>query len=116
MAIHIVSTDSLHKSVTLTTAQVAEVLEVTPDTLKNWRRTATGPRFTRSGRSIQYEVGAVEYFVEWIIGKFAKELSQLADHARTGRGDCGELLETAVALNFNLQRRKRLHALAGVSR
>jgi len=48
----------------LKTDQVAEILRVKPDTLRQWRQVpGKGPRFTHVGRLVYYKRGAVEQYL-----------------------------------------------------
>lgn len=48
----------------LTPVELAAELRRSPSTLKTWRRTGTGPRFTRRGTLVLYRREAVE---QWLI-------------------------------------------------
>jgi excisionase family DNA binding protein len=50
----------------LTPAQVAEILNVKPRTLEDWRMRGTGPHlpFVRLGRTVRYRADDVEKAVE----------------------------------------------------
>lgn len=49
----------------LTPQQVAEILQLTTETLRNWRDSGSGPPFERlNGRVIRYERAALEQWRE----------------------------------------------------
>jgi hypothetical protein len=43
----------------ITPAELSTITAVPERTLENWRRSGTGPRFTRLGRRVRYELGDV---------------------------------------------------------
>lgn len=45
---------SEHEGEILTPEQVAELLQVSPRTIEEWRRTRTGPPWRRMGRHVRY--------------------------------------------------------------
>lgn len=47
----------------LTTYQAAEILQLDPGTLCNWRSCRTGPPFVRVGRAVRYRRSDLERFV-----------------------------------------------------
>jgi predicted DNA-binding transcriptional regulator AlpA len=46
----------------LTTKQVAELLQLKPATLEQWRWTGRGPEFIKLNRAVRYRRSAVEAF------------------------------------------------------
>ena len=47
----------------LTESEVAEHFGISHHTLRQWRRTRTGPRFLKVGRSVRYLPGDVEAYL-----------------------------------------------------
>jgi predicted site-specific integrase-resolvase len=47
----------------LTPMEVAEILQVKPDTLRVWRSRGTGPLYCRVGRLCRYRQSSVEEFI-----------------------------------------------------
>jgi predicted DNA-binding transcriptional regulator AlpA len=45
-------------------AELAGMLEVTEDTLREWRRTKTGPDFVKVGKSVLYREADVQQWLE----------------------------------------------------
>jgi predicted DNA-binding transcriptional regulator AlpA len=45
-------------------AELAGMLEVTEDTLREWRRTKTGPDFVKVGKSVLYREVDVQQWLE----------------------------------------------------
>jgi len=52
------------KEATLTTAQAAEFLGVTRQTLKNWRSKRVGPTYAKVGRDIFYSPQWLEQYLD----------------------------------------------------
>ena len=48
----------------LTTEQAAIAYSLSPSTLRKWRCTGEGPRFTRIGRAVRYRRSELDVFVE----------------------------------------------------
>ena len=48
----------------LKTPEAAEYLGIEPGTLENWRYKGMGPAFVHLGRSVRYEVTALDAWVE----------------------------------------------------
>ncbi len=47
----------------MTTAQAAELLQVKPTTLEQWRWRGCGPRFVKVGRSCRYRRGDLDTYL-----------------------------------------------------
>lgn len=47
----------------LSTRDAARILRLKERTLENWRRTGTGPTYSKLGRSVRYSRGAIEAFI-----------------------------------------------------
>jgi len=48
----------------LTANQLAEVLQVSPNTLKSWRYHGTGPKWTNVGRTVRYRWAEVDKYLK----------------------------------------------------
>ena len=48
----------------LNTTSAAEYLGLAPGTLENWRYKNEGPRFVHLGRSVRYDIKALDTWVE----------------------------------------------------
>lgn len=48
----------------MTPDELAEMLDVTPDTLREWRRLQTGPDYVKTGKLIMYREVDVAKWVE----------------------------------------------------
>ena len=59
----------------LTTAEVAEIVRVTPSTVRYWRHRGTGPDGERVGKKVLYPREAVD---AWLSAKFAGATRQVA--------------------------------------
>ena len=47
----------------LTESEAAELLHLSPSTLKKWRRTCRGPRYHRLGSAVRYKVEDLDAFI-----------------------------------------------------
>jgi excisionase family DNA binding protein len=47
----------------LTTAEVAELLRTSPETVRYWRHIGSGPKSFKVGRRVLYDVADVEAFI-----------------------------------------------------
>jgi predicted DNA-binding transcriptional regulator AlpA len=45
-------------------AELAEMLEVSEDTLREWRRNRTGPDFVKTGKSVVYREADIQRWLE----------------------------------------------------
>lgn len=48
----------------LTEEQMLELAQITPSTLEKWRKTGSGPTFTRLGNAVFYPISAVKEHLE----------------------------------------------------
>jgi excisionase family DNA binding protein len=48
----------------LTPSQLAELLQVPPETIRYWRKKKTGPLFSRIGRHIRYDRNDVTTWIQ----------------------------------------------------
>ncbi len=51
---HLLGMDTRDESLIMTGEQVAELLQVSPRTIEEWRQTNNGPPFRRVGRHVRY--------------------------------------------------------------
>lgn len=53
----------IHQKNFLSTAEVADMLGISPATLRKWRATDTGPRFYKFNRSVFYKRKDIEAWI-----------------------------------------------------
>ncbi|WP_426042389.1 helix-turn-helix transcriptional regulator [Brevundimonas sp. TWP2-3-4b1] len=58
----------------LTTAEVADLLQLAEITLRKWRLTGTGPRFVRCGTSVRYHSADLD---SWIASRTVASTSEV---------------------------------------
>ena len=62
----------------MTTTQAAELLQVKPQTLEQWRWRGCGPRFVKVGRSCRYRRGDLENYLSGATYQSTTEAQQAA--------------------------------------
>ena len=60
---------------TLTTEQVAEILQLSPVTLRRWRQDGKGPAFEKDGAKVWYLRSVVEEWIEEQIANLDAEIA-----------------------------------------
>lgn len=98
----------------LTTAQAAEVMNVTKTTLESWRWNGKGPAYVRLGKVVRYGRAAIQEFIEANVHTSIESQMRAGNlGARPAFREVGFLKETADQRKARLTAQRELVARIG---